>query len=177
MVSNHSKFKQTMDKDDFIKLLEYPSLEYQKPPGENEIGMLYINSRSIKNKMDTLEVIINEMQIKILIVTETWLSEEEQQYFNFKNYNSIFSSRTKRGGGVGIFIHADLEFDVLEKLQTDVNYLAIKLKYPEMIISTIYKPPKYNNAKFFSILEEKMNNINNFNGKCFFWRHEHQYIE
>lgn len=53
---------------------------------EDKFKILYLNARSLKNKTDEIEIIINEEKIDAIVITETWVKKNEQKYYNFKNF-------------------------------------------------------------------------------------------
>lgn len=84
----------------------------------NRFNILYLNIRSLRNKIYELESLINsnKFQIHAIVLTETWLEDGEAKFFNFPNFKSFHLTRSKRGGGVAIFVKVDHEASlVLEK--------------------------------------------------------------
>lgn len=75
-----------------------------------------LNIRSIRNKMDELEIYVNNLVKKphIIIITETWLKSQEIQFFNIKHYETIGNCReSTRGGGILFFIRDDIKFNLI----------------------------------------------------------------
>lgn len=60
--------------------------------GVSKLNMMYINIRSVRNKLEDLESMINLFNgvIHIISMTETWLYEEETNYFNLKDYVAMW---------------------------------------------------------------------------------------
>lgn len=78
----------------------------------NTIKILYLNARSLYNKVDELQCILKLIKAKIMIIaiSETWMSEADLKYFNFAGYKSEFACRPNRSGGCSaILIHEQLE--------------------------------------------------------------------
>lgn len=135
-------------------------------------NILYINARSIRNdKLDILKemLAIIEVDIQIIIIVETWLHENEVQYYNIKGYEGIHGCRTndKRGGGVSIFIKNELNYKIRKEYNTDQNNIMIaeitNLKWTtKLILGGIYKSPSVNKEteeKFLAELEEAVSSI------------------
>ncbi|XP_055387188.1 uncharacterized protein LOC129615833 [Condylostylus longicornis] len=106
--------------------------------------------------------------IHIIIFTETWILEHENELVNIKNYSKVLSCRSKRrGGGCGIFVHDNIRYKAKEIFCDEVNSLVcVNLNIENEIysISAIYRPP--NNAtaaveKFLNILDTHMETLNN----------------
>jgi hypothetical protein len=65
------------------------------------------------HKMTPIEIesFLRDLKCKIhvIVISETWVKENEKSLFNISNYKSIYSCRKNRnGGGIGIFIHDDI---------------------------------------------------------------------
>lgn len=71
----------------------------RKMATKQDLNILYINIRSIRNKLDELEsIVLNYPEtIHIIVLTETWIYTNEQQYFNLKEYSAIHDCRDTRG--------------------------------------------------------------------------------
>lgn len=125
--------------------------------------ILYLNSRSIKNKIDEVEMIAFEEGADIILATETWVNKSEEKYYNLNNYNSVFATREKRGGGAGIFVKNNLNFEIIEKIE---NEISIKIKLPPLIICGIYRPPSVNSNYFLNMFDQILENLSIFKMDC-----------
>ena len=134
---------------------------------DKNLKILYLNARSLKNKMEEVEIMINEEKIDVMVVSETWVTKNETKYYNFKMYNSVYATRKKRGGGLGIFINKKISFEVLEKCENTYSYISIKIHSPEVYLCGLYKPPSVKPKTFFEFLEEKLENLNKIGHDCF----------
>ena len=72
----------------------------------NNIHFIYLNIRSLRNKLHDLEHLIQSLSFvpHFIILTETWIFEDEINYFNIENYKQFHCTRSTRGGGVNQFI-------------------------------------------------------------------------
>jgi hypothetical protein len=78
--------------------------------------VLHVNSRSLqKNYGELLNLIhIAETNFDIVAVTETWLTDQNDQLYQIPGYNFVNIHRTgKVGGGVGIYIESSYSYKVL----------------------------------------------------------------
>lgn len=117
----------------------------------NTIKIMYLNCRSINNKIEELEVVIknicqkNNTIIHLIILTETWISSGDKQYFNFNNYNSEFSCRTTNYGGAAILIHKSItSYEIFNCYEDDdVNIIGLNLSLDGQIqsVSSVYRAP------------------------------------
>lgn len=109
-----------------------------------DVSILYLNIRSLANKFDELESIVNfnKDKFSIIILTETWLSSNDSKFFNLKNYNAVHSCRETRGGGVTIYIHTEINYDmVFEQHSVAHNIVSVKLQN-ELQLVAVYRSPK-----------------------------------
>lgn len=67
---------------------EYNSIhEYNKKSIDSDIKIIYLNARSIRNKLDDIEdLLINIKPAHILIVSATWLNDAEEKFYNINGY-------------------------------------------------------------------------------------------
>lgn len=75
------------------------------------LSILYMNIRSLRNKLSDLEVTLHLMKTEIdfLVITENWLHPDNQKFYNIQNYKPFFCSRTdKKGGGVAMYVREDI---------------------------------------------------------------------
>ena len=101
----------------------------------NSYKIWYLNARSIYNKIEEIEIILEKIPTKIhfIMVTEHWLVDNDTKInntksLNLKNYQSVLSARKdRRGGGAGILVHKDIKFD--EKVNfcnEEISFVTIK---------------------------------------------------
>lgn len=69
-------------------------------------NIMHLNCCIIYNKMDKISLIISEIMIKILAVTETWLQQEVADLITVQAFNFKHKPRPNaiRGGGVGFLL-------------------------------------------------------------------------
>lgn len=85
----------------------------------DELSLLHINIRSIRNKFDELSDHLASLKITFFILglTETWLTENYANMFNISCYNLLTANRkNKSGGGVGMYIKEQTNFRLREDL-------------------------------------------------------------
>ena len=138
---------------------------------KNPLSILHINARSIFNKMNTLELLCEQFKyfFNLIIVTESWLTDDTAKLINLNNYNFVYKNRAERlGGGVGIFVKHGLEFTVIdddgfEGIGIDTICINIRSTHLhnrfEIRIIAIYRPPNSNFDQFINCLELKLQSI------------------
>ena len=120
------------------------------------------NARSIKNKIEEIEILVNSYEIDIAIISESWVKKNEEKYYNLDNYHAVYSTREKRGGGLAIFINKTLDFNVLEISESEISYVAVKIISTNVIVCGIYNPPMTTTNEFLNFVEQKLENINQY---------------
>ena len=163
-------------------LCDYFLLEDFKKRIENEninekFSLLHINIRSISNKFDSLNNLIEALKIPFQIIglTETWLNENNFNCFSMNNYEYFGTNRAdKRGGGVGLYVSKQLEYKNRNDLTKNIEDI-VETKFIEIInsngkniiIGVIYRPPNRNFATFESAMNTILEKIDRENKLCY----------
>lgn len=72
----------------------------------DSIAVMYLNARSLRNKFDYLDALIQSVSTKVsvIVVTEHWLDKNETDFYNLPNYSSFCVCReNKTGSGVALY--------------------------------------------------------------------------
>ena len=100
------------------------------------------------NKIDLIQIMLDDRKTDILCVSETWLSDTiPDRYVYIEGFN-IFRFDKGRGGGVCAYVRNDLKVSVLKPNtinETMVEDLWLKIQYdklPSIIIGVMYRHPK-----------------------------------
>lgn len=130
---------------------------YNVNGNEQVISLMCLNVRSIKNKLDDLKVLIDEIgHPDVLCLTETWLYSSIEDQFHINGYNVVFLSRDgERGGGVAIYISEDLSYAEGRKIHNNYFILEVIIKAGPFSVNVIcvYNPHIDNAMKLFDDLE------------------------
>lgn len=131
----------------------------------NDLKIIYINIRSLRNKLYDLENFIDTLTEKpdLIILTEIWIFKKENSKFNIKNYNCFFTNReSSQAGGVCIFINCNiLANKILSQDDGESCILGINLIKSKLNIFTIYKSPSANNETFLNKLDVLLSSYKN----------------
>jgi Reverse transcriptase (RNA-dependent DNA polymerase)/Endonuclease/Exonuclease/phosphatase family len=134
----------------------------------NNLKVLYFNARSIKagDKLSEIDSFLKDLncRIHVIVVSETWVRENESSFFNIPNYTSIYSCRKNRtGGGIGIFIKNDINnYKILENYSDErINFLTIEIIFQSSSfkITGFYRPPDNNSEalnKFYNLFDSTL---------------------
>lgn len=109
--------------------------------------MLYVNIRSMRNKLGDLNdmILANEKTIHIIVLTETWIYPNEQDFFKLHSYTSVHDCRNTKGGGCSIYIKDGINYVLNDKYSVslmDCNIVSVFLPGLNFAIFVIYRPPK-----------------------------------
>ena len=120
----------------------------------------------MRNKLDEMELIIDQYNAPdVIMVTETWIYNNESKYIKINNYTGIFTCRENgRGGGVAIFIKAPHTYEILkQETAQKCNYTTVKIIsiLPKITLSVVYKPPEVKLENLTDVLEEIMQRNSN----------------
>ena len=109
-------------------------------------NILYINARSLRNSLMDIQDYIDcqNFSIHVIVIVETWITQNEAEYFNLLPYKSFHSHRRLgRGGGVAIFVHENFDNPsiLFEEDYYNNNFLIINLPQQKLKIAGIYRQP------------------------------------
>jgi exonuclease III len=125
---------------------------------EDGLNILYLNIRSMKNKISQLEAFVESQNhlVHVIALTETWINDETtRNSLNLKNYKSYHSIRKKLGGGVSLMVlNSLLSDELLEAEYLNGSFLIIFIRELKVKIGVIYKPPNTNQNDFLTKLDE-----------------------
>lgn len=121
---------------------------------ENSMVILQQNMQGMNNfsKFDNFSLFLDELQcnIDIIVLTETWINDENEKYYKIPGFNKVNSSRVdSRGGGLMIFFHSRYEIDVIDvdnsRFSFQFIHIRIKLSHAEHLhVRAVYYPPDTN---------------------------------
>lgn len=126
------------------------------------LKIAHLNIRSLRGKLDELNVLISHCRnIDIIVLNETWLNEEIlDSKVEIRGYSLYRNDRVNRsGGGVAIYVRdniitlrrTDLESIAMENLWIEVNIPKSK----SILIGTYYRPPNQS-LDFMESFKENM---------------------
>ena len=110
-------------------------------------SILVGNVRSVNNKLDLLLITLHNYRPSIVVLTETWLTEETTDFLLAPGYRHFHITREgKRGGGVSILVNSDIGASELASTITiDFEILHVLIKTSSSFafhLIGIYRPPQ-----------------------------------
>lgn len=121
------------------------------------LHIMHLNVRSLLPKLDEIRMMVCNRQVSVMCFTETWLDESvSDTEIEIENFVVLRNDRNRNGGGVCVYIKADICFnhrtemmhDLIEAVWVDIRLTKSK----PLLIGAVYRPPSQNN--FFQLLEE-----------------------
>lgn len=105
--------------------------------------MININARSLVNKVAQFEHLLIYHNPDVVIVTETWLRPEIEDFEVIPPaYKIICKDRDARGGGVAIVIKEGIEFvGMADNPVNESVWCRIQLCGASCVIGAVYRPP------------------------------------
>ena len=125
---------------------------------DSNINVLHLNIRSFMKNVDSLWMLLNELQEKGIIIhvigiCESFLNKDSVQLAKLDNYQCIHKYRQERiGGGVSVLLHNSVK--LVREIDTPFNdyfeSLTVEIKYRNhhVLISEHYKPPNTKDSLF-----------------------------
>ena len=132
------------------------------------LKVLHLNVRSLLRNISELRLLLNQNDVHILSINETWLdSSILNNEINIENFQVIRKDRNRHGGGVAVYIRNDLHFELLT--HDSLNHLEAlpilvrpkKCTKPFIFLSW-YRPPN-SKSVVFDFYEDLMTFLDGFN--------------
>ena len=110
----------------------------------------------------------------VIGLTETWFSDQTPAIFSLANYNLVVNNRSNQlGGGVGMYILRQHDYVIrseLNYMNPDIETIFVEIIVPNnknIIVGTIYRPPRSNHNEFLNYMNEILQNPVLQNKRCF----------
>src|SRR6218665_2657550 len=129
----------------------------------NLSSIMHINCRSIRSKINDLDLLLHQTLVKYLALTGTWLCEGTAHLLNIPGYKMVSKHRAVGiGGGVALLVREDIVFNILdsELVPKHSSYEGILIivhqqKGTYLVIGAMYRPPGQHVPQF----NEELNNL------------------
>ena len=128
-----------------------------------ELKILQINIRSLRSNSDLLQCFLNDNNIDIAILNETWLQNGTEHHI--QNYKGIYKNRDDGYGGVGFLIKNKINIKQQElnfTLET-IEAIQIQLNIGNEVwhLMGFYNPPNNNTVAQTNDLRKILNKAEN----------------
>ena len=120
---------------------------------KDNFSILHLNIGSLNANIDNFREFLGSLNgnFSVIVLTESWYDETANENFllSLDNYYSVHQTRNnKKGGGICIYRHKQLEF----KLRNDIDIFSNKIetcsveiinsKSRNFVVTGVYRPPK-----------------------------------
>ena len=140
----------------------------------SSLSLLHINARSMLNKINSIEFLINSISFdfNIIAITETWETESNSSLLKLPGFVKVSKARknNENGGGVALFLKEDLKFiqkdiitDSFESLFIDV--IDDSSSRPTLV-GVIYRPPNTDLRPFNAEIEKTLSGLTSKKNSC-----------
>lgn len=127
------------------------------------LPIIFLNIRSMRTNFNSFLTTINNIieNIKIIILVETNINEEETSFYEIHGFESNFINRPNRsGGGIAIYVRNNLTYTNISTTFSSFESLCIKINTLENItIVAVYRPPSLNVYDFIRELDDILQTI------------------
>ena len=148
-------------------------------PLSNKINfsVMHLNARSLVKNLDKLNLMLGSLKksFSVIGISETWLTDYTAELVNITGYSFISNHRkSKTGGGVGIYLHNDLQYKLRNECKLSdpdiIESLFVEITVPHgknIIVGCVYRPPNQNTALFLDKLNDILSHISKDNKQCY----------
>lgn len=128
-----------------------------------DLNILYINIRSLRNKINDIELLLVNQNIDMLLLSETWLHNNEKDNFFMNGYHMIHNCRDSGGGGgIAIYLKNTIDYNIKESINQENNQiLIINIPNKNINFGIIYRPPSTNISKFINFFDSILHKYKN----------------
>ena len=131
---------------------------------KDNFSILDLNIRSLNANIDNFTEFLASLNghFSVIVLTESWCDEAVNEYssLNLDRYYSVHQTRNnKKGGGICIYIHKQLECKVRNDIDIFNNGIEtssakmINLKFCQSVVTGVYRPPKGDIKTFKNLLQ------------------------
>ena len=139
--------------------------KFHNPTGH--FSIVNVNARSISKHFIELVALLKNTKADCLVVTETWLSKNNMEFWNFQGYKSYHHPRIHAThGGVSIFIRDSIHSEELASLTItneliECKGISVQLGNYKLNILGIYTSPSSSRPLFLNSLENLLTLLDN----------------
>ena len=134
----------------------------------SNFSFLNYNIRSLPAKYDEFNNFLSNKNcnFEAILLTESWISDQNSPFLEFKNYNSFHVHRSsKKGGGVSVLVRSDLSSNPVKEHcfvneYIEINTVKISHLSSEIFVVGVYRPPSSRPERFLEIIENTLRKLN-----------------
>lgn len=128
-------------------------------------SLIHYNIRSLSKNFDKMSNHLDLLQheFSIIGISETWLKNNDSDFYNLNKYTLITCNRESRqGGGVALYIKDDLTYKIRDDLGLNEDnicqslFTEVNIDNRKVIIGVIYRPPNSDMEKFNDYIDQTL---------------------
>lgn len=137
---------------------------------DGKLSIIHFNGRSLYKNFDFIKEYLQQFScpFSVIAITETWFNIEKGIHFDLNGYELRYMNRqNKVGGGVAIYIHNSIKYNVVTDLTLAIDgifeCLTIEIvneKKKNVIISCIYRTPSSSIETFNAWMDKLFSSMN-----------------
>ncbi|XP_046395714.1 uncharacterized protein LOC124162953 [Ischnura elegans] len=124
------------------------------------LKLSHVNAQSLLAHFEEFKLYYHTNVVHVIGVSETWLKPSvTSNVVSLPDFTLYRNDReTKRGGGVGLYIHSSLKSKRVGRstnsCEVMLEYILVEIinNHSKMLIGVVYNPPKSNNLSDFEIM-------------------------
>ena len=136
---------------------------------KGSFSVLCYNIRSCRRNFSSFLTYLNMilLQFSIIVLVETWLSEDTDYGFDIEGYSQINRYRNNFGGGIKVYFRDHLKVKILNTFSrvsdvAEIVSINVSIERISLILLCIYRPPSSCPYAFNNVLfDEVLTNFNN----------------
>src|SRR6218665_1404699 len=142
---------------------------------KNQLSIVHLNCLSMINKIHEIGLLLTQTNPSIMVLMETWLSNDIETLTNIPGHRFIHRSRkVGQGGGVGFLIRSDVDLYTFNEVpgSSDDTFESLFIKLPQIkntdiILGAMYRPPGNSIPDFLKDFNNTLLHLSNSKKKVF----------
>lgn len=96
------------------------------------LHFLHLNVRSLLLKIEEIRELVKHLKVGVICFTESWLDDTvSDEEIAINNYNIVRKDRSRKGGGVCVYVHFNVAFNIREDLASDLEIVSMDICLPK----------------------------------------------
>ena len=121
----------------------------------SSLSIMNINIRSMRKNFNLMQIFLSLLcfRFTVIVVTETWLTSDQDHCFEIPGYNRFALYRNNYGGGISVYVDTTVmttTVDDMTYISDEYELLGLKLRLRDVNVSlfSVYRPPTPNIVPF-----------------------------
>lgn len=130
----------------------------------NNIIYIHQNIRSLRKNFNLFLGYLEsfECDIDVIVLTETWIFDEEKDYFHIPTYSAFFNCNlVNRSGGIVVYVNNRIKASLVDCVMNTADVLLLNISFNNNLVSLfgVYRKHEYSVNNFLAELEPVFNNF------------------